>query len=107
MDTVERTLIPRDTALAFARRGASVHAVEPSSTFCRFIRKNLKTNCQILRTWSLLTTGVMRSKAGQRPNTPPGLADANASGQSPERCARAPDESERFADRAAKWMHLG
>lgn len=33
-----------DTALAFARRGASVHAVEPSGTFCRFIRKNLKAN---------------------------------------------------------------
>lgn len=33
-----------DTALAFARRGARVHAVEPSGTFCRFIRKNLRAN---------------------------------------------------------------
>jgi hypothetical protein len=33
-----------DTALAFARAGAAVHALEPSRTFCGFIRKNLEVN---------------------------------------------------------------
>jgi hypothetical protein len=30
--------------MAFARQGASVHAVEPSVAFCKFIRRNLETN---------------------------------------------------------------
>lgn len=33
-----------DSTIAFARRGATVHAFEPSVTFCRFIRKNLEVN---------------------------------------------------------------
>jgi hypothetical protein len=33
-----------DTALAFARAGATVHAVEPSQVFCGFIRKNAAEN---------------------------------------------------------------
>ena len=33
-----------DSALAFARQGARVHAVEPSETFCRFLRQNLAEN---------------------------------------------------------------
>ena len=33
-----------DTAIAFARRGATVHAVEPSETFCRYMRRNLAEN---------------------------------------------------------------
>lgn len=33
-----------DSAIAFARQGASVHAIEPSETFCRFIRRNLGEN---------------------------------------------------------------
>jgi len=33
-----------DSAIAFARRGARVHAFEPSSTFCGFVRRNLAEN---------------------------------------------------------------
>jgi hypothetical protein len=33
-----------DSAAAFARRGARVHACEPSETFCRFLRRNLAQN---------------------------------------------------------------
>ena len=33
-----------DSSIAFARQGASVHAFEPSETFCRFIRRNLSEN---------------------------------------------------------------
>ena len=33
-----------DTALAFARQGATVHAVEPSQVFCGFLRRNLAEN---------------------------------------------------------------
>ncbi len=33
-----------ETAIAFARRGATVHAVEPSEAFCRFMRRNLAAN---------------------------------------------------------------
>ena len=33
-----------DTALAFARQGATVHAVEPSQAFCGFLRRNLAEN---------------------------------------------------------------
>jgi hypothetical protein len=33
-----------DTALAFARMGATVHAVEPSQVFCGFIRRNAAVN---------------------------------------------------------------
>lgn len=33
-----------DSAIAFARRGASVHAFEPSVAFCGFIRRNLSAN---------------------------------------------------------------
>jgi len=33
-----------DTTLAFARVGATVHAVEPSQVFCAFIRKNAVVN---------------------------------------------------------------
>lgn len=33
-----------DTAIVFARQGATVHAVEPSQTFCRYIRRNLAEN---------------------------------------------------------------
>ena len=33
-----------DSALAFARRGATVHAFEPSVTFCGFIRRNVEVN---------------------------------------------------------------
>lgn len=33
-----------DTALAFARQGATVHAVEPSRTFCSFLRRNVAEN---------------------------------------------------------------
>lgn len=33
-----------DSAIAFARQGASVHAFEPSETFCRFMRRNLSEN---------------------------------------------------------------
>lgn len=33
-----------DTALAFARTGATVHAVEPSQVFCGFIRRNAAAN---------------------------------------------------------------
>ena len=33
-----------DSALAFARRGATVHAFEPSVTFCGFIRRNVEAN---------------------------------------------------------------
>ena len=33
-----------DSTIAFARQGASVHAFEPSATFCRFIRRNVAEN---------------------------------------------------------------
>jgi hypothetical protein len=33
-----------DSALAFARQGAKVHAVEPSEVFCKFIRRNFIKN---------------------------------------------------------------
>jgi hypothetical protein len=33
-----------DSAMAFARQGASVHAIEPSVAFCKFIRRNLEAN---------------------------------------------------------------
>lgn len=33
-----------DSAAAFVRRGARVHACEPSETFCRFLRRNLAEN---------------------------------------------------------------
>jgi FkbM family methyltransferase len=33
-----------DSVLAFARQGAFVHAVEPSVSFCGFIRKNVEAN---------------------------------------------------------------
>ncbi len=33
-----------DSAIAFARRGAHVHAFEPAATFCGFIRRNLAAN---------------------------------------------------------------
>lgn len=33
-----------DSAIAFARRGASVHAFEPSVAFCRFMHRNLLEN---------------------------------------------------------------
>lgn len=33
-----------DSSIAFARQGASVHAFEPSETFCGFIRRNLAEN---------------------------------------------------------------
>ncbi|MGH9578668.1 MAG: FkbM family methyltransferase [Terriglobales bacterium] len=33
-----------DSTIAFARRGAAVHALEPSVAFCRFIRRNLEAN---------------------------------------------------------------
>lgn len=33
-----------DSALAFARQGATVHAIEPSEVFCKFIRRNFKKN---------------------------------------------------------------
>lgn len=33
-----------DTALAFARAGATVHALEPSQAFCGFIRRNAAVN---------------------------------------------------------------
>jgi hypothetical protein len=33
-----------DSAAAFARRGARVHACEPSETFCAFMRRNLAEN---------------------------------------------------------------
>lgn len=33
-----------DSTLAFARRGATVHAFEPSVAFCGFIRRNLQAN---------------------------------------------------------------
>ena len=33
-----------DSALAFARQGANVHAVEPSEVFCKFIRRNFEKN---------------------------------------------------------------
>lgn len=33
-----------DTALAFARQGATVHAVEPSQAFCAFLRRNVAEN---------------------------------------------------------------
>jgi hypothetical protein len=33
-----------DSALAFARQGAFVHAVEPSVAFCGYIRRNLEAN---------------------------------------------------------------
>ena len=33
-----------DSSIAFARQGATVHAFEPSETFCRFIRRNLAEN---------------------------------------------------------------
>lgn len=33
-----------DSAIAFARQGADVHAFEPSETFCDFIRRNLSEN---------------------------------------------------------------
>ncbi len=33
-----------DSTLAFARQGARVHAVEPSETFCTFLRRNLAAN---------------------------------------------------------------
>ena len=33
-----------DSALAFARQGARVHAVEPSEVFCKFIRRNFEKN---------------------------------------------------------------
>lgn len=33
-----------DSSIAFARRGATVHAVEPSEAFCSFIRRNLSEN---------------------------------------------------------------
>lgn len=33
-----------DSALAFARQGATVHACEPSRAFCGFIRRNLEAN---------------------------------------------------------------
>lgn len=33
-----------DTAIAFARQGATVHAVEPSETYCRYIHRNLAEN---------------------------------------------------------------
>lgn len=33
-----------DSTIAFARQGASVHAFEPSVSFCGFIRRNLEAN---------------------------------------------------------------
>lgn len=33
-----------DSTIAFARRGAAVHAFEPSVAFCGFIRRNLEAN---------------------------------------------------------------
>jgi len=33
-----------DSALAFARQGARVHAIEPSEAFCSFLRRNLAEN---------------------------------------------------------------
>lgn len=33
-----------DSAIAFARQGATVHAFEPSVAFCEFIRRNLEAN---------------------------------------------------------------
>ena len=33
-----------DSTIAFARRGATVHAFEPSIAFCGFIRRNLEAN---------------------------------------------------------------
>jgi len=33
-----------DTTIAFARQGATVHAIEPSHTFCHYIRRNLEEN---------------------------------------------------------------
>ena len=33
-----------DSALAFARQGATVHALEPSQAFCGFLRRNLAAN---------------------------------------------------------------
>ncbi|MDW8467681.1 MAG: FkbM family methyltransferase [Burkholderiales bacterium] len=33
-----------DTAVAFARAGATVHAIEPSQVFCAFLRKNALAN---------------------------------------------------------------
>ena len=33
-----------DSAIAFARRGATVHAFEPSVAFCGFVRRNVETN---------------------------------------------------------------
>ena len=33
-----------DSTIAFARQGACVHAIEPSETFCRYLRRNLAEN---------------------------------------------------------------
>lgn len=33
-----------DTAIAFARRGATVHAIEPSQAYCAFLRRNVAGN---------------------------------------------------------------
>jgi hypothetical protein len=33
-----------DSTIAFARRGATVHALEPGRTFCAYLRKNLAVN---------------------------------------------------------------
>jgi FkbM family methyltransferase len=33
-----------DSTVAFARQGAHVHAIEPSESYCRFIRRNISEN---------------------------------------------------------------
>ena len=33
-----------DTAIAFSRQGATVHAIEPSQVFCSFLRRNVAEN---------------------------------------------------------------